>query len=154
MPASPLKSAKSRMQTMIAMVNGPLHSTTNLSCAILWLWVHLLQFNVSNQIEGFEEDEKNKPDRPLPSGRISMQKALLLRWALVPTCFGYSALFSIAILHTSIAFVVLTVLYNELGAHKMNWIVRNIVNALGFGCFGLGASLVAGKCFLYSGRIG
>ena len=45
----------------------------------------------------------------------------------------------------SIALVALTILYDELGAHRGHWFVRNAVNAAGFTSFEIGAALVASK---------
>lgn len=90
-----------------------------------------------------EEDAQNKQDRPLPAGRISLRNAVRLRWALVPTCFALSALYSSQAVYASFALVVLTIIYNELEAHKP-LIIRNIVNALGFATFEIGATLIAG----------
>ena len=45
----------------------------------------------------------------------------------------------------SIALVALTILYDELGAHRGHWFVRNAVNAAGFTSFEVGAALVAGQ---------
>ena len=45
----------------------------------------------------------------------------------------------------SIALVALTILYDELGAHRGHWFVRNAVNAAGFTSFEVGAALVASK---------
>ena len=45
----------------------------------------------------------------------------------------------------SIALVALTILYDELGAHRGHWFVRNAVNAAGFTSFEIGAALIASK---------
>ena len=91
-----------------------------------------------------DEDEMNKRDRPLPAKRITLQQALFFRWLLVPICWAWSAWYSVETLYASIALVALTVIYDELGAHRGHWIVRNLVNALGFCSFETGATLVAG----------
>lgn len=36
------------------------------------------------------------------------------------------------------------VVYNELGASGGNFFVRNLLNAIGLGCFEVGATLIAG----------
>lgn len=92
-----------------------------------------------------EEDRQNKPDRPLPAGRISIRQAVILRWTLVPICFAVSALYSVQTVYASIALVTLTILYDELGAHAGHWSTRNIVNGAGFAAFEWGSTLVAGE---------
>ncbi|EMD36300.1 hypothetical protein CERSUDRAFT_52075, partial [Gelatoporia subvermispora B] len=108
-----------------------------------WIWLHVLQFDVSNQTLKPEEDEHNKCDRPLPSRRITLEAAYVLRWTLVPICWLWSAMYSVRTLYSSIALVALTILYNECGAHAAHWVLRNCVNAAGFAAFEFGATLVA-----------
>ncbi|KAH9934290.1 UbiA prenyltransferase family-domain-containing protein [Fomitopsis serialis] len=111
--------------------------------SVFWIWIHLLQFDVSNQTLKPEEDLLNKSDRPLPSGRMTLEAALVLRWALVPLCLAVSWLYSTEVLWASVALVALTIIYNELSAHGKGWIIRNLVNAAGFASFEVGATLVA-----------
>jgi 4-hydroxybenzoate polyprenyltransferase len=129
---------------MFASAAAPLVSSRKLFETAFWIWLHLLQFDVSNQSLKPEEDVHNKPDRPLPSGRMTLGQARLLRWLLVPICTGYSALYSPSVVLASAALIMMTIIYDELGAHAGHWMVRNVVNALGFGCFEVGSSLVAG----------
>lgn len=49
------------------------------------------------------------------------------------------------VVYSSMALVMLTVIYDELHAHSSHWVVRNLVNALGFASFESGSSLVASK---------
>jgi len=130
--------------TIFAVAAGPLTSTRNLFECAFWVWLHLLQFNVSNQTLRPEEDMLNKPDRPLPAKRITLEQAIWLRWALVPICIGYSSLYSDAVAVASIAIALLSIMYNELSGHTGHWFPRNCLIALDLGCFELGASLVAG----------
>ena len=87
----------------------------------------------------------NKRDRPLPSGRISMCNALILRWSLVPLCCGLSALYSRAVFWTSVFIALTTILYNEGAVHGGQWLIRNVLLATGYSAFELGATLVAAK---------
>lgn len=118
---------------------------------IWWIWLHLLQFDVSNQTLSPEEDAVNKADRPLPSKRITLENALRLRWALVPACWAVSALYSTQTLCASVFLVAFTVVYNELAAHSGHWLLRNAVNAAGFASFEAGATLIAGVLAFLSG---
>lgn len=124
----------------MASFSGLLHSA-------FWLWLHLLQFDVANQIYAVVEDTLNKAHRPLPAGRISPQNATVLRWALIPLCLVISALYSAQAVYASVMFAFLTFIYNELHADAGFWLVRNVVNGLGFAAFEWGTTLLAGECF-------
>lgn len=128
-------------QSFFALAASPNLNFGSTPEAVIWLWIHLLQFNVSNQTMDPEEDELNKRDRPLPSGRISLKNARVLRWALVPLCFAVSILYSLEVLYASIAMVVSTIAYNELGGHNQ-WLVRNLLNGFGVASFEAGTTLV------------
>lgn len=142
----------SLVKTVFAIVSAPLSSLTRIPHIVLWIWVHLLQFDVSNQTLRPEEDVHNKSDRPLPSGRIELQNAIRLRWMLVPVCFLLSLCYSVEVLYSSIALVALTIIYDELNIHAAHWAARNIVNGLGFASFESGATLIAGMELRYSER--
>ncbi|KAF9021323.1 hypothetical protein BDZ89DRAFT_1200267 [Hymenopellis radicata] len=130
--------------SFFAAASVPLKDVSRLLEAAFWIWLHLLQFDVSNQIVGLEEDVWNKPDRPLPAKLITLKSAILFRWLLVLPCFALSYWYSTSVLSASIALVALTVIYNELGAHSHHWLTRNAVNAAGFASFEWGSTLVAG----------
>ena len=63
-----------------------LHSPTDyvsvLSWAFFYFCPYLYSFNLCNQITGIEEDRGNKPDRPIPSGFVTIQGAKQ-RWCVV-----------------------------------------------------------------------
>lgn len=102
-----------------------------------------MQFNLSNQTTSIEEDAENKSYRPLPSGRISLSFALWLRWLSIPSCLLYSIAYSLHLCIVSILFAGLTMAYNELGWHT-SFVNKNWMNAVGYGLFNYGATLVAG----------
>ncbi|RYC65864.1 hypothetical protein CHU98_g276 [Xylaria longipes] len=83
---------------------------------LLWVWAHLLAFNIGNQRrpESIAEDTINKPWRTMPSG-------------LVP----------------SLALLVLGHWYNDRGGGDVDAFVRNLINALGYVSFATGALEVA-----------
>ncbi|OAX32196.1 hypothetical protein K503DRAFT_702409 [Rhizopogon vinicolor AM-OR11-026] len=58
---------------------SPRRNPLALCSAVWWFWFHLLQSNVSNQAYSANEDVVNKPWRPLPSGRISVEDCRALR---------------------------------------------------------------------------
>ena len=52
----------------------------------IYFFLFVYAFAVSNQIIGVEEDRRNKPDRPLPSGKVALRGAWV-RWALAMLLF-------------------------------------------------------------------
>ncbi|KAJ7689546.1 hypothetical protein B0H17DRAFT_1011960 [Mycena rosella] len=138
------------MTTMIpisifAIVAAPLTSIRNLPHLVFWLWFHLLHFNASNQTASLE-DATNKPDRPLPAGRITLQAALVLRWALMPMCWALSLAYSKEVMFSSMALSAFTFIYNELGGSSAHFVFRYSLNGLGFAAFEAGTTLVASAC--------
>ncbi|CAL1711928.1 unnamed protein product [Somion occarium] len=129
--------------TCFALAAAPDLQLGHILHSVCWIWIHLLQFDVSNQTLSEEEDKQNKSDRPLPAGRMTLRNALIFRWILVPVCWLYSLCYSVETFYASVALVALTYIYDEMGAHSGHWIVRNVVNACGFASFEMGATLVA-----------
>jgi len=129
---------------VFATVLSPRHDPLALVCTVCWLWFHLFQFNVSNQSYSAHEDAVNKPWRPLPSGRISVEDSRILRWALLVFCLGLSSLFSINVLITSGVTTVLMILHDDLclGHHP---IFRNLCNVAAYVTAGVGCSLILCK---------
>ena len=103
-----------------------------------WVFLHLLQFCVSNQIVDPAEDAKNKPWRPIPSGRITLASARRVRWVLFAACLAFSAR-SATLLCAGTALSAATIAHNELklGGH---WMSRNVLNAVGYATFCIGAT--------------
>ncbi|GJJ06906.1 hypothetical protein Clacol_001102 [Clathrus columnatus] len=130
--------------TIFAATTAPVIDFSSILQSIFWTWLHLFQFTLANQSLGYEEDMVNKPDRPIPSGRISVEHTQLLRWLSIIPCFVLSAYYSPTTLRVSIAFAILTFLYNEM-ALSANWFTRNVLNGFGVAAFEAGATLVAGR---------
>lgn len=133
------------LQTVLACAGAPISELAHLPHIVFWIWFHVLQFDVSNQTLKPEEDEYNKRDRPLPAKRITWQNALVLRWVLVPCCWLLSACYSIETVYASMTLCFLTWIYDEAGFAAGHWLGRNVVNAMGFASFEVGATLIAGK---------
>ncbi|KIM82452.1 hypothetical protein PILCRDRAFT_25473, partial [Piloderma croceum F 1598] len=89
------------------------------------------------------EDALNKPDRPIPSGCITLHQAKILQWALIPTCMALLASYSTSTMWSSVLLCVLTYTYDELQLHAGHWITQNLNNVFGFTSFELGVTLVA-----------
>ncbi|KAJ7502599.1 UbiA prenyltransferase family-domain-containing protein, partial [Mycena galericulata] len=128
--------------SLFAIVAAPLPSLRNLPHLVFWLWFHLLHFNTSNQTASLE-DEHNKPDRPLPAGRITLQSALILRWTLMPMCWALSLAYSKEVMYSSMALSAFTTMYNELRGSGAHFVFRYALNGLGFAAFEAGTTLVA-----------
>ncbi|KAF9465134.1 UbiA prenyltransferase family [Collybia nuda] len=110
--------------------------------AVFWLFMHLLQFNLSNQLYSVAEDRENHPYRPLASGRISFKTTFVLRWASTVTCLVLSALYGRHLLVTSFMSGLFAFLYNETPLHK-HWFFRASFNSVGYGAFKLGTMLIS-----------
>jgi 4-hydroxybenzoate polyprenyltransferase len=105
---------------------------------LIWIWINLLLFNVSNQRQpaGIAEDSVNKPWRPLPALRLSHAQAKRLNWALYPVVVLTTLV--IGGTRASICLMILGYLYNETGAGDVFY-ARNFLNAAGYLSFVLGA---------------
>ncbi|KAJ8593335.1 hypothetical protein M405DRAFT_762134 [Rhizopogon salebrosus TDB-379] len=130
--------------TLFALAAAPHAHITRIPATIIWIWMHLLKFDISNQIQDPEEDKRNKPDRPLPAGRITVQNAEDVRWLLVPVCLLFSAKYGMQALASSICFEALSIWYNDFGGHKVGF-SKNILTATGYMCMEVGATIVAGS---------
>ncbi|EJF55707.1 hypothetical protein DICSQDRAFT_73107 [Dichomitus squalens LYAD-421 SS1] len=130
--------------SLLASASAPLRNVSRLPHVLFWVWLHLLQCDLSNQTMDPYEDEQNKNYRPLPAKRRSLQEALQFRWYIVPACLVLSAMYSAEAVYANIALAGLTVLYNEFHAHRGHWVLRNLVNTCGLAFFDLGATLIAG----------
>ncbi|KAG2067722.1 hypothetical protein BDR04DRAFT_1026565 [Suillus decipiens] len=130
--------------TLFALANAPHPNATRILVIMIWIWIHLLKFDISNQIQDPEEDKRNKPDRPLPAGRITTQNAVDVRWLLVPVCLIFSAIYGRQTFTYSCCFEALSMWYNEFGGHKAG-LSKNLLTAIGYTCLEAGATIVAGS---------
>src|ERR1700744_6205860 len=93
---------------------NPASSISQAPHTILWTWVHLLQFCISNQSCNPLEDVRNKPWRPIARGRLTNARARRLRWVMVPICLALSCWYGRHIVFVSIVFAFGVFLHNEL----------------------------------------
>ncbi|KAF5376583.1 hypothetical protein D9757_009585 [Collybiopsis confluens] len=114
---------------------------------VIWIWVHLLQANVSNQTFSGHEDLINKPWRPLPSGRITPNQARALRWCLMILCLCVSAAYGPMVLFASAALTIVEIVHDDVG-FSGGTILKNLCNVGGYSTFELGAA-----CSLNDGRL-
>lgn len=114
---------------------------------LIWMWLHLLVVDISNQRlpDSILEDGHNKPWRPIPSGRLTPGEAgSLIRWGVVVALATSVALQAS---EASTALMAFIWLYNDLGGNEVGPLHRNLLNAAGLSCFGWG-----GVSVLYGGR--
>ncbi|KAF8998254.1 UbiA prenyltransferase family [Cyathus striatus] len=109
--------------------------------AFLWLELHLLAFDIKNQLIGVDEDRICKPYRPFPSGRITLPQGNALYYSVVAICFLFS-LFHGLLLVTSVYFLA-TVSYNEFEL-SANPIAKSPVGAIGYMCYCWGTTYILG----------
>ncbi|KAI0186652.1 UbiA prenyltransferase family [Xylaria flabelliformis] len=105
-----------------------------------WTWVNLLAFTVNNQRYpgAITEDLLNKPWRPIPAGRISSRDAQILGLLTYPLSMWTSFLVGGGLIQ-SILLAVFGWVYNRPGASSRGFVVRNLLNGLGFTSFASGA---------------
>ncbi|KAJ6595503.1 UbiA prenyltransferase family [Mycena vulgaris] len=106
---------------------------------IVWQQLHLLAFQIQNQIIGLEEDKLCKPTRPLVSGRLTVQTAQRIYLGLIVLSLWNSA--SHGILACSILHLVSMVAYNE-GGLSGYWALKNFVASMGYVCYCWGMTVI------------
>lgn len=137
---------------VFATVSSPHHNLLALPRSLCWLWFHLLQFNIANQSYSVDEDNLNKPWRPVPSGRISVEDCHAWRWRVVVFCLGLSSLFSFNVFITSAGLAALATLHDDLGLSG-HPIFKVLCNVGGYASFELGTTLIIGKFFYIRGAL-
>ncbi|KAF8198274.1 UbiA prenyltransferase family, partial [Mycena galopus ATCC 62051] len=91
---------------------------------LVYLILLLYTFTSSNQISGVAEDRINKPDRPIPSGRISLQGGYI-RWYASTGAFLILGAAE-GVMPWTVLWVLLTVAHNFTAFGK-HWFTRNTV---------------------------
>ena len=110
---------------------------------VVWTWLNLLPLDMSNQSDrnSSVEDKENKPWRPIPAGRLTVDET---RWLTFLT-YMIAILASIYMggLAECFALIVEGWIYNEFGGANNSFLARNILNAAGYMTFACGAARVA-----------
>ncbi|KAG1780031.1 UbiA prenyltransferase family [Suillus placidus] len=130
--------------TLSAFAAAPHPDVTRIPDLVIWIWLHLLKHDIYNQMQNPEEDQKNKPYRPLPAGRITAQNAADVRWLLVPVCLILSAMYGSKALACSACLEALSIWYNEFGGDKTG-LSKNLLTAIAYAILELGATVVIGS---------
>jgi len=138
---------------------SPSRNITNLlpriPLTLLWSWLQLLCFNISNQRfpASVLEDKINKPWRPLAAGRLSVDEArgwlgvaiyvnvfFSVLLSCLPQWFGGA---SASVFPATAACLVATWCYNEISPSFCGAAVqKNLDNAVLLGCLGWGSCVV------------
>ena len=115
----------------------------NAPLVLLYVWINLLPFAINNQKapDAIQEDALNKPWRTLPSRRMSPQQAERLMFAMYVAAIAAS--YWVGGFRQCLALVLLGTWYNNFAGGDCSWIVRNLINSLGYVCFTSGALEVA-----------
>jgi len=96
----------------------------------LWAFFHLLQIALSNQSSG-NEDKLDKPWRPVPSGRVSVEQVRRLRWILSAACLAASFVLGRCVFGASLGVTLYTILYDDL-LLRGHLVFRNLCIAAGY----------------------
>ncbi|KAI5893209.1 uncharacterized protein SCHCODRAFT_02498588 [Schizophyllum commune H4-8] len=98
----------------------------------VWVELHLMAFETKNQIVGLDEDKLSKPDRPIPSGRISPESTQILYVCLVLASLLMSARHGLLV--PSAIYLAAIVAYNECSLAR-NWFFKSVLSAIGYVCY-------------------
>jgi hypothetical protein len=98
-----------------------------LSC-LVYFWLYMYTFNLSNQLTGIEEDRINKPHRLLVTGAVSVDGARLR--LLVTTVAFFSVGQLLGVFWWTVMWVAAWILHNHFGWARNSW-GKNIVMAAG-----------------------
>ena len=141
-----LAALSSRLDVMPAGVDAwewRIDVLTRIPYIVIFSWINLLIYDLANQRlpNSIEEDRINKPHRPLPQGRLSMEAAKHLLLFTIPVAWAVS--WWMNVLHESAFIVATTWMYNDLGAGDLHFAVRNGILSIGFALWNLGALKIA-----------
>ncbi|PPR07483.1 hypothetical protein CVT26_013453 [Gymnopilus dilepis] len=105
--------------------SNPLTLLANYTFLVFWLTPYIYFFNLSNQITGVDEDQINKPDRPIPSGKVTLAGAKV-RWSAALAAFLGIALYETSILPETLCWIA-TVAFLCLTEAGNHWFGKNCV---------------------------
>lgn len=104
-----------------------------------WVWSNLLPFAIDNQRQSssIDEDQINKPWRPMPSKRVSVGQATKLMIVFYTSAFSIST--CLGGCTQCLILMGLGYWYNDMNGGDNYCLVRNFINACGYTCFISGA---------------
>ncbi|KAJ7228329.1 UbiA prenyltransferase family [Mycena pura] len=104
-----------------------------------WLELHLLTFEIKNQIVGVEEDRLAKPYRPVAAGRLSVSAAQGLYITVGVCAFAWSVYLGLAL--CSAVYMVAIYCYNE-GGMSRHWFLKSLLGSIGYVCYCWGTTTI------------
>ncbi|KAJ7068599.1 UbiA prenyltransferase family [Mycena amicta] len=105
----------------------------------VWLELHLLTFEIKNQITGLEEDRLSKPYRPIAAGRLAVSSAQRL-YILVGVCaVAWSAYHGLVL--CSAIYMLAIVCYNEFALSR-HWFLKSFLGAIGYASYCWGTTSI------------
>nr|AVY05505.1 digeranylgeranylglyceryl phosphate synthase protein [Nodulisporium sp.] len=104
--------------------------------------VNLLVFTLANQRtpESVEEDRINKPWRPIPQGRITIERTRRVMLAAIPATVALNH--ALGVERQGVLILLLTWLYNDLGGGDEAFL-REIIISIAYGLYNSGSLTVA-----------
>lgn len=102
--------------------------STRLGFGALYFLLYVYTFAVSNQIIGVEEDRRNKPDRPLPAGRVGLRGAWA-RWLVAMVLFPALG-FALGVGGWALLWQLCFCLYN-FGGFARHWATKSLIMGVG-----------------------
>jgi len=123
---------------------APLYCASHFVRCSMWIWLHQLMCNVSNQARAKQEDAINKPWRPLPSERIMESDALILRWITTIICVLWSSMYGRDMIAATLGLIITTYLYDDVGMAS-HYFGKSLCNIGGYMAFEVGATRLMGE---------
>ncbi|KAJ6603702.1 UbiA prenyltransferase family [Mycena sp. CBHHK59/15] len=106
---------------------------------VVWQELHLIAFEIQNQITGLEEDKISKPNRPLVTGRLTVATAQKIYIALIILSLWNSA--AHGLLACSIFHLAAMCAYNEAGLSEY-WALKSLIGSLGYVAYCWGMTVI------------
>ncbi|KAJ7832843.1 UbiA prenyltransferase family-domain-containing protein [Mycena olivaceomarginata] len=95
----------------------------SLTRSLIYFLLYIYSFDIANQINGVAEDRINKPDRPLASGRVTLQGAYVRWYATTALYLALGAAWGV--LPWSALWVLNTTYTSFFGGDK-HWVTKNL----------------------------
>jgi len=96
--------------------------------SIVYFWLYIYTFNLSNQHVGYEEDCLNKPTRPLPTGMVTLE-GTRIRWYIFTLAFLILGLV-LGVAEWAVLWTVVVVLHNWM-RWSWHWLGKNFLMGVG-----------------------
>jgi 4-hydroxybenzoate polyprenyltransferase len=131
-------------QCAFAQTLAPQFTFSGFVLNVVWTWILLLVFTLVNQSYGIgpQEDAINKPWRPIPSKRISVETTKLLGQLIIPVSIAFSM--ATGGLGACLSIIAVN-FYNHEGGGHAHWLSKNGCCALYYSAYEWGATLVASE---------